>query len=163
MIVSLSICSPAQPAPAACSRWSWSRTALTLSCALFACALAASAATAQVRVVDGDTFHWEGRKIRLWGIDAPERGKRCAAEAKTALLRLIGSARRLSCQKRDIDRYGREVAVCAIRGADLGLALVLAGWARDMPRYSGGVYAPPEALARQDRRGQWGDNCGRVE
>lgn len=37
-------------------------------------ALAVTPATAEVRVVDGDTLAIDGTRIRLFGIDAPERG-----------------------------------------------------------------------------------------
>lgn len=125
--------------------------------------LISGGATAQIRVVDGDTFYWEARKIRLWGIDTPERGQRCWLEAKAALFKLLRrGGRGLRCEKRATDRYGREVATCAVRGVDLGLAMILDGWAIDVPRFSGRVYAGAEALARRDRRGRWNEkSCER--
>ena len=37
----------------------------------------AGVASANIRVIDGDTFDLGSQTIRLHGIDAPERGQRC--------------------------------------------------------------------------------------
>src|SRR5271166_578426 len=73
-------------------------------------------------VVDGDTIEIHGQRIRLFGIDAPESSQlcvrptgerwRCGQEASFALADRIGGAT-VSCQPRDLDRYGRVVAVCS--------------------------------------------------
>ena len=67
------------------------------------------------RVMDGDTLQVRGPLIRMHGIDAPERGQRCRAEARgwpcgretaCALSRRIGG-RSVACQERDRDHYDR--------------------------------------------------------
>jgi endonuclease YncB( thermonuclease family) len=70
-------------------------------------------------VIDADTIEIHAERIRLYGIDAPEscqtcedasgRTWRCGQRAALALQDLIGR-RTVSCQERDIDRYGRIVA-----------------------------------------------------
>jgi len=64
------------------------------SLALFQTAKAAD----YVRVIDGDTLEINSEKIRLWGIDAPERQQRCTEngqayacgnKAREALTQLI--------------------------------------------------------------------------
>ena len=91
-------------------------------------------------VVDGDTLKHEGRKYRLWGIDAPESDKPGGRAARDAL-RAILAGRTLACEVMDTDRYGREVIRCALPdGTDPACTLVAQGHARDWPRYSGGFY-----------------------
>ncbi len=124
---------------------------------------AAADAGGAVRVVDGDTLRIGERRIRLHGIDAPERAQscadaggrrwRCGEEARAALERLLGGARP-ACAERDRDRYGRSVAVCSVGGRDLNRAMVAAGWAVAYTRYSRD-YAGEEAAARRARRGVW--------
>ena len=123
----------------------------------------AADASGPVQVVDGDTLRIGARRIRLHGIDAPERAQRCAgadgrpyscgAQATEALTRLIGNGRP-ACAERDRDRYGRSVAVCTLAGRDLNRAMVAAGWAVAYTRYSRD-YEGDEAAARRARRGVW--------
>lgn len=119
-------------------------------------------AAVAVRVVDGDTLAVEGQRIRLFGIDAPERDQMCEAAGRSyacgraageALARLIGDAR-LSCVERDRDPYGRSVATCTAAGRDLNRAMVAEGWAVAYTRYSRD-YVRDEAEARRARRGLW--------
>src|SRR5262245_8210406 len=86
-------------------------------------------------VTDGDTIQIHGQSIRLYGIDAPERGQlcklddkpwRCGPAAANALADHIGS-RMVTCTARDRDRYGRTVAVCRVGGEDVNAWLVREG------------------------------------
>ncbi len=65
-------------------------------------------------VVDGDTFHCRGgAKVRLIGIDAPERSQGEAYRASREALRRIadvGATVRLERDATPRDRYGRELA-----------------------------------------------------
>ncbi|SIO36146.1 nuclease homologue [Rhodovulum sp. ES.010] len=92
-------------------------------------------------IVDGDTLSAGDTGIRLWGIDAPERGEDGAAAATAALADLAGAGP-LRCEVKDVDPYRRIVARCVTPdGRDLACELVAQGHARDWPRYSGGAYA----------------------
>lgn len=104
-------------------------------------------------VIDGDTIEIHGQRIRLSGIDTPERGRRCGTvnvyqAAALALSDMIGS-RTVSCVITETDRYDRSVGRCEAGGEGLERRLVLAGWARDWPRYSNGEFAGDERAARQ--------------
>ncbi|MES1197354.1 MAG: thermonuclease family protein [Pseudomonadota bacterium] len=115
------------------------------------------------RIIDGDTFDLAGARIRLWGVDAPERRQRCEAgepgPLATAALAQIIAGRDVSCTPRDTDRYGRTVAACRAGGRDLGADMVSEGWAWDYTHYSGGHYRAEERSARDAGRGVWAMGC----
>jgi endonuclease YncB( thermonuclease family) len=133
------------------------------------CTVAAERATPTVTitgtavVLDGDTLDVDGRRVRLHGVDAPEKGQTCKSAAgaawncgeaaKAALARMV-DGRRLVCQQRDIDRYRRIVAVCFRGKDDINAALVVAGWALAYRQY-GLDYVPQEGTAQAARLGLW--------
>lgn len=87
--------------------------ALTVILAFFvgAAAQAQNSATIEAKVskvLDGDTFRLRGesRRIRVWGLDAPEWDQRGGSTA-TATLRSLIRGKTLRCSVLDIDRYGR--------------------------------------------------------
>ena len=89
---------------------------------------------------DGDTMRAGDVKIRLWGIDAPERGDPGYRASKDALRDLI-EGQTLACDEMYLDRYGRTVARCTLPdGRDLACELVGQDAARDWPKYSKGFY-----------------------
>lgn len=114
------------------------------------------------RAIDGDTIEVGGSRIRLHGIDAPENGQLCCAggngwpcgrqASRTLAERIDG--RRVDCEGRGRDRYGRIVATCRADGRDLGAWLVSRGWALAYRRYSI-AYVADEEAARAARRGLW--------
>ncbi|TCN28638.1 nuclease-like protein [Sinorhizobium americanum] len=89
-------------------------------------------------VVDGDTFWFQGEKIRIADIDTPELSPpRCEAErikgeaAKARLLTLLNAgAFSLSAGWRDEDKYGRKLRTVSRSGHSLGSTLVDEGLAR---------------------------------
>ena len=64
-----------------------------------------------VRVIDGDTIDvtidGEERRVRYYGIEAPENGKQCFEDAKARNSELLGTTVRLEPDARDQDEHGR--------------------------------------------------------
>ena len=118
--------------------------------------------TGRARVIDGDTIEVAGTRIRLFGIDAPERIQSCQAEGELwlcgGLARLMLedriSVRSVVCEERDQDRYGRIVAVCRAGSKDLNAWMVSEGWALAYRRYAQD-YVGEEARAKAARVGVW--------
>jgi len=122
-----------------------------------------------VRVIDGDTLDMDGVRIRLWGIDAPETKQTCQGKDgqiyecgrdSTAVMRELTRDRRVECESRDRDRYGRVVAVCRTESGDVNAAIVRRGWAVDYAQYSHGHYRADEDAAKAEGLGIW---SGRFE
>ena len=137
----------------------WPVIALVLT---YAWQAAASDLAGRASIIDGDTLEIHGQRIRLFGIDAPEasqtctiggRSYRCGQEAALALFEFIGQ-RPVACVQRDVDRYGRIVAVCRLGGEDVGAWMVSRGWALAHDRYSR-TYDDEELTARANKRGIW--------
>lgn len=119
----------------------------------------------RVSVTDGDTLRIGVRAVRLAGIDAVElrqwctaangRAWRCGRDARTALAALVRGGG-LICAGHGQDRYGRTIATCRTAAtADLGAAMVEAGWAINWKGRDKGRYALEEARAALARRGIW--------
>lgn len=107
-------------------------------------------------ISDGDTIRLNAIKIRLWGVDAPEKGQAGFEDAGDFLSQQI-LYRMVSCTVHAHDKYGRLVAQCAREedDADIGSMIIGAGKARDHMRYSKGYYLPKEMMARKERLGLW--------
>lgn len=118
----------------------------------------------QVRHVhDGDTFFIGERKIRLWGMDAPEvkqtcgnaRGNRYACGvASRDFLSALTEGIYVSCIQRGTSG-NRIVASCEIDGEDIGGSMVRAGHAVDAPKYSNRAYSSDENKAKRAGVGLW--------
>jgi endonuclease YncB( thermonuclease family) len=117
------------------------------------------------RIIDGDTIRIGNTRIRFHGIDAPEAkqtctvgGKEwsCGQEATNALVRIVGE-RQVSCSQRDLDRYGRIVAVCRAGSVNLNAWMVGEGWAVAYRRFSM-EYVRDETTAQREKRGIWRGN-----
>src|SRR3546814_17667078 len=79
-----------------------------------------------------------------------------------AWLKARVEGKRVACTRMDDDAYGRIVAVCRIRGEDLGAAIVEAGWATAYRRYSL-TYVLAEERAQAAQRGIWATGFERPE
>lgn len=93
-------------------------------------------------VTDGDTMRVNGVKLRLWGIDTPEKGEKNYQRAGDFLAEMV-LLHQVSCLVHTHDRYGRIVAQCTRTSddADIGALMVKSGLAKDDPRYSKGYYS----------------------
>jgi endonuclease YncB( thermonuclease family) len=119
-----------------------------------------------VGVADGDTLTLLGadrasHRIRLDGIDAPERTQPFGQRARQSLAALAhGRPALADCGKQD--RYGRAVCRVTVDGVDVGLEQVRRGlawhytrYAHEQPAQVRGDYALAERQARDGRIGLW--------
>jgi endonuclease YncB( thermonuclease family) len=121
-----------------------------------------------VGVIDGDTIDvlmpgLQVVRVRLAGIDAPERGQAFGTAAKAALSELV-FARQVVVQWKKRDRYERLVGKVTVSGADANLAMLTRGMAWHYVRFEAeqargdrAAFAQAEREARAQRRGLWGD------
>jgi endonuclease YncB( thermonuclease family) len=117
----------------------------------------------RARVVDGDSIEISGARIRLQGIDAPERSQTCVdakgqtwscGQAAAQELRSYISNRIVTCAPKGRDRYDRVLAVCSVPdGSDVNAWIVRHGWAVT----SSGVqnYRAEQNEAQAAKRGIW--------
>ncbi|MGH6610239.1 MAG: thermonuclease family protein [Burkholderiaceae bacterium] len=119
-----------------------------------------------VAIADGDTLtvldaDKRQHKIRLDGIDAPERTQPYGERARQSLAQLAhGRSASLDCPK--IDRYGRAVCRVTVDGIDVGLEQLRRGFAWHYVKYAHeqraidrALYAQAEIDARAKSAGLW--------
>lgn len=115
-----------------------------------------------VGITDGDTIKVliEGQQVqvRLYGIDAPERGQAFGSQAQTAL-KQITAGRKVTIKTIDTDRYKRPVALIYADGAIVNEILVASGYAWVYPQYCKQSFCSDwkqkEATARVNKNGLW--------
>lgn len=115
-----------------------------------------------VGVIDGDTIDVlvddEPIRIRLDGIDAPERGQAFGSRAKKALSDAV-FGKDVRVIEVDTDRYGRVVGRVYLRRRDVSLAMVNAGLAWHYTQFSDDEgLAEAQRQARDKRLGLWVDD-----
>ena len=122
----------------------------------------AQTASGAARAVDGDTLELAGKRVRLFGIDAPESDQTCqkdgtswacgkmATEQLSALLK----GQNVDCQGSGVDQYGRMLAVCTAGPEQLNEVMVEQGWAVAYRQYSND-YVPAELRAKNNHLGMW--------
>ena len=132
--------------------------------------------TAVSRVIDGDTIEIlkddEFVKVRLHGIDAPERSQKYGKEATDKVIELLRPVNMISVNILDKDRYGRYIATVhtndedmvkvnsygGVRG-DVGLILVDQGLAWHYKKYSDSEeLEAAENYARTNKLGLWSED-----
>ena len=115
--------------------------------------------SAEVAVIDGHTLRLQRTVVRLAQVTAPARGQSCAgpggpydcgAAAAAALAGLV-QGHQIVCTLHGRDPAGLPEARCDAAGADLGRAVVAAGWARA----EGPELTTLEERARAQRLGLW--------
>lgn len=112
------------------------------------------------RVTDGDTVVLrDGTRVRLHGIDAPERNQPFGSQATAALEYMAD--RTVYVLEIDTDRYGRLVGQLyhAEEGYDINASMVCAGFAWWYERYARDdkLLQACESEARRDSKGLWAD------
>ncbi len=138
---------------------------------LFLVPFCTSAATLQgtvVGVTDGDTItvldaSKVQHKIRLSGIDAPEKRQPFGNTAKESLSAMVYK-RQVDVEYRKKDRNGRTVGKVMVNGVDANLAQVRAGLAwhykayqKEQPPEDRLAYSRAEETARRAEMGLWRD------
>ena len=115
-----------------------------------------------VAVTDGDTIKvLSGKteiKIRLFGIDAPEKKQAFGAQSKKFMSQMV-FGKKVNLRITGKDRYGRSIAWVFINGRNVNAESIRAGYAWWYRQYSKkypqlGEY---EAQARAAKRGLWTD------
>ena len=116
----------------------------------------------ELRVVDGDTIHLNGEKIRFTGIDTPELKQTCIKEgiidpcgvtAKEILIEKIAD-NKVECISERKDRYKRTLAECFVNDESLSGYLVRSGYAFAYRKYSK-KFIPDEDYAKDNKIGMW--------
>ncbi|MGZ5246370.1 MAG: thermonuclease family protein [Flavitalea sp.] len=112
-----------------------------------------------VGIIDGDTFDMmvNGKKtrVRMFGIDAPERRQDYYQKSKQALSEMIyGEIVRIDTKSRD--RYKRTLAEVYVGNKWINREMVMQGMAWHFTRYSSDIrISAAEKEARNAKRGLW--------
>ena len=123
------------------------------------------------KVVDGDTIKINSKKIRLYGIDAPEKKQKCkktyltisfmsftkdymCGEVSTQKLIKKINKQKLNCNILDVDRYKRLIGECFKRNMNLNSWMVSNGYAVAYRKYSK-KYVSDEINAKNNKLGIW--------
>lgn len=138
------------------------RLAIALIIGVLASPAAAETISGAATVIDGDTLEIEGRRVRLFGIDAPELGQTCSRDGETwacgeeasSQLRALAGAAPVNCRGDELDQYDRLVAICSTGALELNRTMVTEGWATAFRQYSS-AYVADETRARARRQGLW--------
>ena len=121
-----------------------------------------------ISVADGDTVTLldatkQQHKIRLSGIDAPEKAQPFGQRSKQYLSDLV-YGREIVTECGKVDRYQRRVCKIMLNGRDVNLQQIEAGLAWWYRKYSAEqpsgdrlTYETAEIEARNNRRGLWRD------
>ena len=123
------------------------------------------------KVIDGDSLEINNNKIRLIGIDAPERKQiskkpyliisflnfqtnyECGLVATNQLKKFINN-RTIKCTSENKDRYNRYLSTCYLKKIDINSWLVKNGYAVAFTRYSM-IYLNEELYAKNNKIGLW--------
>lgn len=118
-----------------------------------------------VNVADGDTVTVLAKgnqqtRIRLYGIDAPEKRQAFGQKSKDALARIL-AGKTVDVQVLDVDRYGRSVGVITTDGINANREMINNGLAWVYTRYCTKKFCREwetlEQSARRAKRGLWLD------
>ena len=123
------------------------------------------------KVIDGDTIRIEKNKIRLYGIDAPEKKQTCkkiwlsisflsfsksypCGEISTNKLKIKINNKFIICKSHDKDRYNRYIAECYKDESNINRWMILNGYAVAYKKYSK-KFVAQENLAKKEKLGLW--------
>lgn len=110
-----------------------------------------------VSIHDGDTItvlqNKQKIKVRLFGIDAPEKKQDYGQRSKQFLASLI-AGQIVEVEPKGKDRYKRTLGIIHFKGQDINAEIVLNGYAWAYVKYSR-IYVNQEKLAREKKLGLW--------
>ena len=118
--------------------------------------------SSDLKIIDGDTIHLNGKKIRFSGIDTPEIKQicfkdgvknTCGITAKQILIDKI-SNNRIQCIEEGKDQYKRTLAECFVNNESLSTYLVREGFAFAYRKYST-KFIEDENYAKKNKKGMW--------
>jgi len=119
-----------------------------------------------IGISDGDTItilndKQEQIKIRLAGIDCPEKSQAFGNRAKTTLSSKVFS-QNVKVETRDKDKYGRTLGVVKVGDEDINEFMIAQGvawhfkkYANTQPQEEANRYAKAQETASQNKRGLW--------
>ncbi len=130
-----------------------------------------SSVSGYAKIIDGDTIKINSKKIRLHGIDAPEKKQTCkkpyliigifsftksysCGQVSTDKLIKKINNQIIKCKIKNIDRYNRLIGECYKRNENLNAWLVSNGYAVAYRKYSK-KYIPDEKNAKNNNLGIW--------
>ena len=114
-------------------------------------------------ITDGDTIKILNKRIRLHGIDAPEKNQKCkknlkeyscGKDATIALTEKINKNPVKCLVQENKDRYNRYIGVCFVENDDLNKWMVRNGHAIAYRHYSKD-YISDEEYAKSNKLGLW--------
>ena len=126
----------------------------------------------KAKVVDGDTIKINKKKIRLFGIDAPEKEQickkiyisflifnfqkdyNCGEKSTLALLKKLKDKKVKCILEQAQDKYKRNIGTCYVDGQNINRWLVRNGYALAYRRFSK-KYVPDEQYAKGNKLGIW--------
>ena len=112
----------------------------------------------KAQVIDGDTIKINDKKIRLFGIDAPEKKQicqkiymsffifnfqkdyKCGEKSTSALTNKIKDKKIKCILDKKKDKYKRNIGTCYLKNQDINRWLVRSGYAIAYKRYSKKIY-----------------------
>lgn len=122
-----------------------------------------------ISIADGDTLtvldsQQQTHKVRLSGIDAPEKSQAFGQASKQSLGdQVYGKLVVIDWNKRD--RYGRIIGKVLLGSQDINLMQIQRGMAWHYKKYENeqdvedrSIYGQAEYIAQRDRRGLWEDS-----
>jgi endonuclease YncB( thermonuclease family) len=122
-------------------------------------------------ITDGDTIKILNNRIRLHGIDAPEKNQKCTKNSKNyncgqvatdALTKKINKNLVRCLVQKNKDRYNRYIGVCFAENENLNKWMVKNGYAVAYARYSKD-YVLDERFAKTNKLGLWSGSFLRPE
>lgn len=115
------------------------------------------------RIIDGDSLAFGKERVRMEGIDAPERSQECKTSSGVnypcgkvstkALREMIGDAV-VTCKVEGRDRYKRHLAICYANNINLNQWMVMSGHAMAYRKYDK-RFITEEEHAKEHKHGIW--------